>query len=296
MSYHSNFQDQVRAHLRPNGIGSLVRTSRSIRLRSVMIGGEPRDVTITVVETRKKFDAVRELVNDRYAWRGYGDNHQIPADAHHVTFTAEIGEEVVGTITLAVDSSTGLAIDKAFFTEVAAFRCLPGAKVCELTKFAFCPNIQSKELMAALFHIVFVYGSRTHGGTDLFIEVNPRHVRFYESMLGFKRVGCLKQNESVAAPAQLMWLEVSEIRDQILKCGGAQQNCGRSLYPFFFSPTAEEGIYRRLAAAQLKLIELQSDEEEPATLAKAKCVASAAAQFPPTAATSRAGRSEMCHI
>ena len=286
MSYHSNFQDQARACLRRNEIWSLVRTSRSIRLQSVMIGGEPRDVTIRLVETRKKFDAARELVNDRYAWRGYGDNHEIPADPHHVTFTAEIGEEVVGTITLAVDSSAGLAIDKAFFAEVAAFRCIPGAKVCELTKFAFCPNIQSKELMAALFHIVFVYGSRARGGTDLFIEVNPRHVRFYESMLSFRRVGCLKQNESVAAPAQLMWLEVSEIRDQILKWGGGQPKGGRSLYPFFFSPTVEDGIYRRLAAAQPELIELHSDEEELAILAKAKCVATAAAQSPLAAATS----------
>jgi hypothetical protein len=203
-----------------------------------------------------------------------------------MTFTAEIGEEVVGTITLAVDSSAGLAIDQAFSAEVGAFRSMPDTKVCELTKFAFSPNVQSKELMAALFHIVFVYGSRTHGGTDLFIEVNPRHVRFYESMLGFRRVGCLKQNESVAAPAQLMWLKVSEIREQILKCGGAQQNAARSLYPFFFSPADEDGIYRRLAAAQPELIEFRSRAEEATVLAGAEGLAAVTAQFPPAPATS----------
>ena len=181
MSYHSNIQGRLRAYLRRKPAESPIETSRCVRLRRMSIGGEPCDVTIRVVETRKKIEAARELVNDRYAWRGYGDNHQIPADAHHMTFTAEMGEEVVGTITLAVDSTSGLAIDRAFSAEVGAFRCMPGTKVCELTKFAFSPHIQSKELMAALFHIVFVYGSRTHGGTDLFIEVNPRHVRFYEA-------------------------------------------------------------------------------------------------------------------
>lgn len=262
MTCQWNSQAELRAPLGRTGAPSSVGASRTIRLRPITIRGRSCSVTVRLVETRKKIEAACKLVNDRYAWRGYGHSHQIPTDAHHMTFTAEIDEVVVGTITLAIDSSAGLAVDKAFSTEVDAFRCTPDTKVCELTKFAFSPKVQSKELMAALFHIVFVYGSRTHGGTDLLIEVNPRHVRFYESMLGFQRVGCLKQNESVAAPAQLMWLKVSDIRDQIQLCGGTHQNDGRSLYPLFFSPTAEGGIYRRLAEARIALVTLPSTEHE----------------------------------
>ena len=146
----------MRAHFAREVADPSFAASRSIRLRRMMIGGEPRNVSIRLVETRQKIAAACELVNDRYSWRGYGDSHQIPADAHHMTFTAEIDEEVVGTITLAVDSPSGLAIDKAFSAEVDAFRCSAGTRVCELTKFAFSPNVQSRELMAALFHIVFV--------------------------------------------------------------------------------------------------------------------------------------------
>jgi len=131
-----------------------------------------------------------------------------------------------------------------------AFRARPGAKVCELTKFAFDPAVQSKALMATLFHIVFVYGQRTYGCTDLVIEVNPRHVRFYEAMLGFERVGPLRDNESVGAPAQLMWLKVDAIRQHIDRAAaGAEGSKGRSLYPLFFSPADERGIYRRLVDA-----------------------------------------------
>lgn len=279
MSYQWNFQEKLRAHRGRRRADAAIGASRCIRLRRMMIGGEPRNVTIRLVETRQKIVAACDLVNDRYAWRGYGDRHQIPADAHHITFTAELDDDVVGTITLAIDSESGLAIDAAFSSEVDAFRGKPNATVCELTKFAFSPTVQSKELMAALFHIVFVYGSRAHGGTDLFIEVNPRHVRFYESMLGFQRIGSLKQNESVAAPAQLMWLKVSDIRAQILRCGGTQQHKVRSLYPFFFSPSEEDGIYRRLAAAETELFELPNSEKELHQVATGRSHTAAPAQL-----------------
>ena len=227
------------------------RETRSIKLRRMEIGGEIRNVTIRLVETSERIEAACHLINDRYSWRGYGSDHRIPADAYHMTFTAELDDEVVGTITLAVDSEHGLAADQAFEDELNQFRAAPGTRVCELTKFAFGSTIQSKELMAALFHIVFIYGHRTHGSTDLFIEVNPRHVRFYETMLGFERVGSVKVNDSVAAPAQLMWLKVAAIRDFIDECAGSGETANtRSLYPFFFSPTEENGIYRRLARAE----------------------------------------------
>lgn len=249
MSFHWNLQQGLEAQqaVEPSHISGKRR--RSIDLRRIEIGGEQRDVTISLVESQENISAACDLVNDRYAWRGYGTGHSIQSDAHHMTFNAEVDGQLVATLTLAVDSQDGMAADKAFKDEIDGFRAVAGVKVCELTKFAIDPNVQSKELMAALFHIVFVYGHRTHAATDLFIEVNPRHVRFYEAMLGFQRVGALKVNESVAAPAQLMWLKVSEIRDHINRTDGVRSANSRSLYPFFFSPAEEDGIYRRLTRA-----------------------------------------------
>jgi len=243
MSFHWNLQEDLRSC----GEGRHFREVRSVRLRRMEIAGRQRDVVVRLVQSRDAIQAACDLINDRYAWRGYGASHRIPIDPYHMTFTAECDGEVIGTITLAMDSPAGLAIDRTFKGEVDEFRRAPGAKLCELTKFAFSPTIQSKELMATLFHIVFVYGRRTFGGTDLFIEVNPRHVRFYEAMLGFERIGSLKANESVAAPAQLMRLKVACIREYIDRfAGSADQHNTRSLYPYFFSPDEENGIYRRL--------------------------------------------------
>ncbi|WP_216322491.1 hypothetical protein [Sphingomonas quercus] len=53
------------------------------------ICGRQKDVSIHLVETGEKIQAACDLINDRYAWRGYGSSHHIPDDAHHVTFTAE---------------------------------------------------------------------------------------------------------------------------------------------------------------------------------------------------------------
>jgi len=222
-----------------------------IRLRGLRVGGKIDDATFGLVETCEKIRAACDLINERYLWRGYGGNHRLLMDAYHATFTAEVEGEVVGTITLATDSRHGLAADRAFQEQLDRYRAQPGAKLCELTKFAFNSSNRSQEMMAALFHMVFVYGHRSYGCTDLFIEVNPRHARFYEAMLGFERIGPVRENESVHAPAQLMWLKVSRIREQINAIAGkAHQSTQRSLYRHFFSPAEESRIYERLVAAK----------------------------------------------
>ena len=211
-----------------------------------------REITVRLADDNHGRDSARLLVNRMYSWRGYGDRHVIPSAPTHATFTASDDAQTVGTITLAVDSAAGLAADRIFRDEIDAFRRQPGAKVCELTKLAFDAEVPSKPLLASLFHIVFIYGQRRHRCTDLFIEVNPRHRRFYEAMLGFKAIGELKTNQSVGAPSQLMWLKVANIRQQIDHHASGSGIVARSLYRFFFSPREEDGIYARLAEEEQK--------------------------------------------
>jgi len=269
MALQWDVQRELRARI---GGGKTIthRQSRRIRLRAMEIGGRPRAVAIRLVENAETLDAARDLLNSRYVRKGYGGDHRIPASSHHLTFTAEVDDAIGGTITLAVDSERGLAADKTFKEELDSVRALPGAKLCELTKFAFSDEIHSRELMAALFHVVFVYGSRTHACTHLLIELNPRHVRFYEAMLGFSRLGLPKFNESCGISAQLMVLEVAEIRRQInVHAGGKAPGAGRSLYPLFFEPIAENAIYERLARAETS-VETEAEEvhDVPAFVAR----------------------------
>ena len=210
--------------------------------------GEAQDsMTIRLADCDGQRNRANMLLNRMYSWRGYGANHRLPTAPNCVTFTASSGEDVIGTLTLRVDSPGGLAADQTFGDEIERFRKAPGARLCELTKFAFDTSSPARPRLGALFHIIFIYGSMHYDCTDLFIEVNPRHARFYEAMLGFTRVGAARTNEEVDAPSQLMWLNVGAIRRQIDRHAGGDRNASRSLYAHFFSQKEEAGIYGRLA-------------------------------------------------
>ena len=187
------------------------------------------------------------LINKMYAWRGYAGSHRITDDPNRITLSASEQGVVVGTVTLGIDSPIGILADEVFKDQIDLFRAR-GAKVCEITKLAFDPEVNSKMALASLFHILFIYGRYLHNCTDVFIEVNPRHRRFYETMLGFTRQAELRKNPRVDAPAYLLWNSLDNVAQQIERLGGSSDRPGteRSLFPYFFSPKEEEGIARRL--------------------------------------------------
>ena len=210
---------------------------------------ERKDFKIRLADTERGRNSASMLINKMYGWRGYGDEHQVKPDPNRITITATDKQFLIGTITLGIDAENGLLADEIFKDEIDTFRAA-GGKVCELTKLAIDPNIESKFALASLFHILFIYGRRINNCTDVFIEVNPRHRRFYESMLGFKRLGELRTNPRVNAPAQLLWISLATVEQQIIQHGGTSDHPAgiRSLYPYFFSRAEEDGIYGRLVA------------------------------------------------
>lgn len=222
---------------------------RSITLKPCHAPSSSDELTIRLADTDGQRSAANMLLSRMYSWRGYGRDHAVGGSPDSVTFTAACKEDVVGTLTLTVDSTAGLAADITFSEEIAPFRAAPGAKLCELTKLAFDWGGSSHRHLAALFHLVFIYGSRQFACTDLFIEVNPRHRRYYELMLGFVRVGEVRTNASVNAPSQLMWLNVGAIRRLIDQHTTSAATAERSLYRYFFSPYEEDGLYGRLIGA-----------------------------------------------
>jgi hypothetical protein len=182
-----------------------------------------------------------------YAWRGYSGDHQLAEDPNRITLAARDKQgQTVGTLTLGIDTPQGIMADQIFKEEIDAHRAR-GAKVCEITKLAFDPNVQSKETMASLFHLSVMYARDIHHCTDLFIEVNPRHRRFYQHMLGFTQQGQPKTNPRVNAPAYLLWVSFDYVTQQIRALGGKGAEANeRSFYPMFYSEREEQGIISRL--------------------------------------------------
>lgn len=205
-----------------------------------------KDFMIRHADTEAGRNSANMLINKRYAWRGYAGSHRVQGDPNRITLTAFMKEVLVGTVTLSIDSPAGLLVDEIFKDEVGKCRG-DGRMVCELTKLAFDVGVNSKFAFASLFHICFIYARRLHRCTDAFIEVNPRHRRYYEKMLGFKQMGELKMNPRVNAPAYLLWLELDYVETQIQKYGGTSDRpATKALYPYFFSPREETGLTQRL--------------------------------------------------
>ncbi|MES1981061.1 MAG: GNAT family N-acetyltransferase [Pseudomonadota bacterium] len=208
---------------------------------------EQKSFKIRLADTEEGRNSASMLIDKMYSWRGYAGNHKIQQDPNRITLTASDQATVIGTITLSIDSPIGILADEIFKDQIDVYRNR-GGKVCELIKLAFDPNIRSKMAMASLFHVAFIYGRYLHKCTDVFIEVNPRHRRFYERMLGFARQGDSKTNPRVNAPAFLLWVNLDHVEQQIEKLGGTSSHPGteKSLYPYFFSKREEEGIVNRL--------------------------------------------------
>lgn len=202
---------------------------------------------IRLTDTPEGRNSASMLINKMYAWRGYAGSHAFTNDPNRITLTASDKGDVVGTVTIGIDSEIGLAGDMIFKDELDRLRA-NGRKLCEFTKLAFDTSVRSKTALANLFHLAVIYARDLHGCTDIIIEINPRHRRFYEMMLGFKREGDLKMNPRVNAPAYLLRVELDYVTEQINKLGGTfgSEGAERSFYPYFFSPREEEGIRARL--------------------------------------------------
>ena len=209
---------------------------------------ERSDFQVRLADTRGRRNKSSLLINRMYSWRGYKRHAGTdPAlDLNRITLQACHADSVFGTLTVAFDSDTGLAADALYRAEIDAYRNA-GAKVCELTRLAVDPKDGSKEVLGALFHLAYIFGGLLRGATDVFIEVNPRHVSLYKRMLDFTQAGECKLCERVDAPAVLLHLEVSYVAEQIARYGGHHGRGKRSLYPYFFSKQEEHGLARRIA-------------------------------------------------
>ena len=236
-----------------------------------------QEYTIKYVKNPDSIKYSNLLIHKMYGWRGYSGVHQVNNSRKKITLSAFKGEKVVGTITLNVDEKDGLLAEQVYKPSIDNVKVLqtkinhfihsinttnkvPLKEInpCEFTKFAFDEQEGSKALIGALFHTVFIYAMNVFHCTDAFIEVNPRHKKFYEALLGFQVIGDLQINPSVNAPGYLLWLNFEENKHKISDHGGkyayscieGQQkpaNMGRSLFPYFFAPQEIEKISERIA-------------------------------------------------
>lgn len=244
-------------HLDENGVDSLAFDAQHT-FRSMLVGppvpvelpsesDRQRCFKIRAAETFRERRSANSLVARMYATRGYEcaplDNESTDAK----TFLASDHNAAIGTLTIGLDSIDGLKVEALFPNEVRGFRDA-GLKICEFTKLAMDRRARSPRLLASMFHVAYIYAHRVKQLTHLLIEVNPRHVRYYETMLGFVVIAAARHNPRVNAPAVMLSLDLCHAERQIRLFGGKPEMCSveRSAYPHFFPVKDEEGILGRL--------------------------------------------------
>lgn len=220
------------------------------------VGSEPRSDTlllqrrsfsIYVARTPEYRAQSSELMTRMYRARGYRvtGGEQTLVHAEEVTFVARNADTVFGTLTVCVDSPTGMHADAEYRSELSAFRIV-GRKLAEVTRLAIDPCRGTKELLGALFCMSYLF-SAARNVEDMFIEVHPRHVGFYTRMLRFRIAGDAKVCTRVAAPAVLLHIDLRAAANQIDRY--ARYDAAKpTLYPYFCSKEESLTIASRLAA------------------------------------------------
>jgi hypothetical protein len=161
--------------------------------------------------------AVQTLINRMYAWRGYqllpGD--ESPQDANRVVLQACADARRLGTVTLGFDGKQKLAADALYSNELDRLR-RQDRRILEVTRLAVDAGRASKDVLHALFQLVYAIGCKVNQATDVVIEINPRHASYYKRVLGFRQIGDTRICHRVAAPAVLLHRSVCEFPDRLV--------------------------------------------------------------------------------
>jgi len=208
--------------------------------------GSKQEFKVRLATTDDRRKSASLLIEKMYSWRGY-EADALGQDPTKITLVAYQEEKVVGTLTLGLDTPKGMVVDELYKAEADQLRA-EGRKPCDITRLAVDQDIKSKSVLAALFHLSFIYGRNIHQATDFLIEVNPRHVLFYQRMLGFRQFGEERICPRVNAPAVLLRLDLAHADEQIVRYGGMGVDVPgvKSIYPYFFTRDDELGITQRL--------------------------------------------------
>ena len=174
---------------------------------------EATPLTASIASTGDERRAAAALVASRYAWRGYvagdGDGMRPPG----ATLIATASCRVLGTLTVRADGPTGLAADESYRDVIDVVR-RRGRAACELTRLAIDAAADWRPTLGALVGLAYTVSRTFYEVTDVFVEVNPRHERFYRQIFGFAAAGARRICPRVGAPAVLLRLDLEQLEQR----------------------------------------------------------------------------------
>jgi len=211
-----------------------------------------RGCSVGLAHTLYRRKQASVLMERMYASRGYQTDviAKLPLNSNRTTLEVSGGARLFGTAMVGIDSEHGLFADTLYSEELRWLR-MKGCKLSEVSNLAVDPQHGSKEVLASLFHLVYIMVRIIHKATEIIIEVNPRHAAFYERRLGFRQFGDARTCPRVNAPAVLLRIELAYMDAQIAKHAGVHESKERSLYPYFFTNCEAERVVNMVAQTNM---------------------------------------------
>lgn len=212
---------------------------------------KPQEFTIKIANTLEEREAAFRLAYQIYLEKGYiknnGNEWMIqPYDNNPETvilIVLDSQKQVAGSLTLVFSETTKLPAEKIYLEEIAALK-RKSEKMVEISRLVINPSYRnSKEVMNLLFNYLMIYSQYVKNYTSLVIQVNPRHVCYYKTLLKFDEIGAQKACPSVQnAPAVLLHLPLARCHSEITRCNSSApgEKKDRSLYPYFLKHEQEQ--------------------------------------------------------
>jgi hypothetical protein len=212
----------------------------------------------TDTQTRRR---AYSLAYDVYKQCGYVDQQQelivspFDTDPQTLTLLAEDSNgRAAGTASIVFDGDNGLPSDEIFGAELDVLRC-QGRHLTEIMRLAVSREHQhSRDVLLRLFNLLFIFARKSRGADDCVIEINPRHVGFYQRVLLFQQLSTERACPRVSgAPAILMRLDYAQAEREIA------QPRTRTLYAQFYRGSAEAEAASRLAVEHRPMTQTEAE-------------------------------------
>ena len=190
----------------------LKRLPRSIRERVIrsqlrIDDSELEGLVVKVASTVQEHEHASRLVHAAYVRRGIMEPHAsgVRVTTHGllpstIVFIAKRHGEVVGTLSLVLDSPLGLPMEQVFAAEIAPLRAA-GRKVAEVGALCVAPHERGRGVPLLLNKLMWQVASKRLGINSLAIAVHPDAACLYDATLRFVALGTTKTYPGLTASA-----------------------------------------------------------------------------------------------
>lgn len=208
--------------------------------------GEPRGtlkIRLARMFEERRPDALRP--RQREAGHGVPGLNQ---DPNLYTFLAHNDGTFVGSLSVRLDSTRGLAADELYRDETTALRDA-GSKLCEFLNLSIDMNSAPKRALACLFHAAYLFAGEIFACDYGVIESPARHVDAFRYGLGFEPIGEERVHPRISTNETLLGVHLKSVIERLFQLGGRPDKAAEetTLFPYGFSPEESTGVVRRLA-------------------------------------------------